>query len=97
MTRRTPTASPRTHPLRLSPALARDLDAAASELSAESLAPVSRAALGRALLAHAVQRWHEGDRPSAVELARALASVEGDNQASGPARVATLAPAPRAA
>lgn len=67
--------TPRTHPLRLPPELARALDGAAAELSAESLAPVSRAQLARALLALAVVRWGQGERPSPGELARALATL----------------------
>lgn len=81
MPRRKSSTGPRTHPLRLPPGLARALDAAASELGAESLAPVSRAQLARALLALALERWHQGDRPSGAELSRALAGAEATPQA----------------
>ncbi len=81
-------STPRTHPLRLSPRLASALDAMAAELSARSLGGVSRAQLARALLALAVVRWGQGERPSPGELARALATLGAEPEGQGQARAA---------
>lgn len=75
MPRRTP---PSTHPLRLSPALARALDERARELSAESLGTVTRAGLARGLLAWALDATAGAGGPGVPELARALEAYQGD-------------------